>query len=259
MSRLVLLLLLWPLGANAQRTSRSECEQRYWRDDQYCEEREIRLPVRAAYSVDAGLNGGVTVIGWGRDEALLRARVQTHGRSESRARSIIDQVEIHTDGVIRAELPRSRDDEEGWSVSFELYVPRRTNLELNTNNGGIRLEEVEGSLRFSAVNGGIHLTDVAGDVRGSTQNGGLHVELGGERWRGSGLDVRTQNGGVDLQIPRDYSANLVTGTQNGGMRIDFPITVNGYVSRRIETRLGDGGPTVRAVTTNGGVQVRRGR
>jgi hypothetical protein len=260
MPRLSLMLLLVPVASGAQEVSRSECEERYSRNERYCEEREIRLPVRATYAVDAGQNGGVTVIGWGRDEVLLRARIQSHGRSESRARTLMERVRIRTDGVIRGDVSdvddRDRDD---WSISFELYVPRRTDLDLSTLNGGIRVEEVEGSLRFSAVNGGIHLTDVGGDVRGSTQNGGLHVELGGERWRGNGLDVRTQNGGVHLAIPRDYSANLVTGTQNGGMRIDFPITVNGYVSRRIETRLGDGGATVRAVTTNGGVQVRRSR
>lgn len=66
-----------------------------------------------------------------------------------------------------------------------------------------------------------------------------------------------RNGGVRLLIPDGYSAELVTGTVNGGIDIDFPITIQGRLGRRITTSLGDGGPTVRAVATNGGVQIQR--
>ena len=97
----------------------------------------------------------------------------------------------------------------------------------------------------------------AGDVRGRTTNGGLRVELDGDEWDGEGLDVQTTNGGVSLYIPDDYSARLVTGTVNGGIRIDFPIMVQGNIGRRITTDLGNGGKTVRVTTTNGGVTVRK--
>jgi hypothetical protein len=65
------------------------------------------------------------------------------------------------------------------------------------------------------------------------------------------------NGGVSLTIPRAYNARLETGTTNGGMNIDFPITVQGMLGKRIQTQLGSGGPVVRVVTTNGGVRVRQ--
>ena len=50
-------------------------------------------------------------------------------------------------------------------------------------------------------------------------------------------------------------SGTATGTTNGGMRVDFPITVSGSLSRRISTQLGSGGPKVRIVTTNGGVHI----
>jgi hypothetical protein len=68
----------------------------------------------------------------------------------------------------------------------------------------------------------------------------------------------TSNGGVHLLIPSSYSAQLETGTTNGGIDIDFPVTVRGRIGRRITTELGRGGPLIRAITTNGGVDVRRG-
>ena len=77
----------------------------------------------------------------------------------------------------------------------------------------------------------------------------------GHVWEGSGMDMRTTNGGVALQIPEDYNAHLETGTVNGGMRLGFPVTVQGRIDRELSVDLGRGGQTVRAVTTNGGVRV----
>jgi len=60
---------------------------------------------------------------------------------------------------------------------------------------------------------------------------------------------------VSLTIPRGYNARLETGTTNGGMRLDFPITVQGLIDKHIHTQLGSGGPLVRVITTNGGVRI----
>lgn len=144
------------------------------------------------------------------------------------------------------------------SVSYHVYIPRQSNLEAVTRNGGVSAQMVEGTLEFRAMNGGISLDQVGGDVRAETTNGGVNARLGGTTWRGRGLDLRTTNGGVSLTIPRGYNARLETGTTNGGMSVDFPITVQGRIGRHVETQLGSGGPLVRAITTNGGVRILSG-
>jgi hypothetical protein len=58
-------------------------------------------------------------------------------------------------------------------------------------------------------------------------------------------------------IPDGYNAVLESGTTNGRMTIDFPITVSGRIDRRIHTELGQGGALVKAITTNGGVTISR--
>jgi DUF4097 and DUF4098 domain-containing protein YvlB len=101
------------------------------------------------------------------------------------------------------------------------------------------------------------LDGVAGDVRARTVNGPLVVTLEGERWEGPGLDSETENGPVVLTLPARYSAHLETGTVNGPMSIDIPVTLQGRIDfHRISTDIGSGGATVRAVTTNGPVTVR---
>jgi DUF4097 and DUF4098 domain-containing protein YvlB len=128
---------------------------------------------------------------------------------------------------------------------------------LESRNGGITIVNVRGDLDFETTNGGLHLDGLAGNVRGRTTNGGVEVTLTGERWDGEAIDVRTTNGGVRLRVPESYSARLETRTVNGGTNIDFPVTVQGRLGKQLSTTLGDGGPLVRAETTNGGVRVSR--
>ena len=188
----------------------------------------------------------------------VEAKVHARAETQARARQIAQEVSILTDGgTIRAEGPKGGKDE-GWAVSFRLSVPARTDLLLETMNGGIGIEAVSGDLEFRAVNGGVSLVDVSGYVSGSTTNGGLSIELTGDRWEGEGLDVQTTNGGVNLQIPEGYSARLETGTVNGRLEIGFPVTVQGRLDKTLTTELGSGGKLIRAKTTNGGVKISRG-
>ena len=239
--------------------AQSWCEQDSWgRDgDHFCEVREMTLSPLDVLRVDGGQNGSVSIIGWEENEVLVRARVWARARSEGDAEAMADAIELTNEGGrIQAEGPRT-DRRETWSVSFEKYTPRDSNLELEARNGGISISDVRGEIAFRTQNGGVHLEGVGGDVRGRTQNGGLKVELAGDRWDGSSLDVETQNGGVTIDVPQGYSAEFETGTVNGGIDLDFPITVSGRLRSNIHTTLGDGGPLVRVKTTNGGVKVRQ--
>lgn len=254
-----------PATAQAVRVVENDewCERhRHYNDDddrvRLCEVREMTLAAdRSLIKIDGRANGGIKVEGWDRNEILLRAKVQATAESEADARAMMQEVELGLGSTIRASGPSTR-HREWWVVSYELSVPRSANLDLHTTNGGISIADVSGDIDFRATNGGIHLDGVSGDVRGRTTNGGLHINLTGSEWAGTGLDVQTTNGGVKLSVPEDYSAVLESGTVNGSMRIDFPITVQGQINRRtITTELGSGGRTIRATTTNGSVSIRR--
>lgn len=224
----------------------------------YCETREYVIPAGAALEVDAGQNGGISVAGWDRDEVRVVARIQARGDDEARAREIARAVDVQVGALIRADGPglrRSRD--EHWSVSYELQVPRRMGLRLDAHNGGIGLEDLAGEVEARTTNGGIAVLGGAGRIRGQTTNGGLRIELTGDTWQGDGLELRSTNGGVHIRVPEGYSAELETGTVNGGLELDFPITVQGRLQRTIRTTLGEGGPLIRAITTNGGVRIGR--
>jgi hypothetical protein len=260
-SSLALPLFLLATVAAAQTGERAErwrdnCE-RGWNNDRarFCELRTYTISPATRISVDAGPNGGVSFYGENRRDVRIVARVQATADDDATASAIAKQIRIITDGgQIRSEGPSQRGDD-SWSVSYDVYVPSRANLEANTENGGISAEEIQGEMNFEATNGGIHLSDVGGSVHARTTNGGVVANLSGTSWQGQGLDLQTTNGGATVYVPRGYNAQLETGTTNGGMRVDFPITVRGSLTRRISTQLGSGGPLVRVVTTNGGVHI----
>jgi DUF4097 and DUF4098 domain-containing protein YvlB len=223
-----------------------------------CEIREQSLaPSGSTIAIDGKRNGGVSVKGWDQNQILVRARVQTAAPTAQEAEALAREIRIETGGSkIFASGPENRPDYH-WDVSYEVLVPRRSDVSIETHNGGITIAEVNGHIDFSAMNGGVVLKKVAGTVKGSTTNGGLHIELTGDRWEGETLDVSTTNGGVVMSIPENYSANLQTGTVNGGISVDFPVTVQGDLKKQLAVNLGSGGATVRAMTTNGGVRIRR--
>jgi hypothetical protein len=247
--------------AGAQRGSDPDdwCRDGNRSDDQrtFCEVREYVVPAAgAALTVEAAPNGGINVEGSSRGDILVRARVSATARTEEEARALAAQVQVvATADRVSAEGPRTSGRGESWHVSYRLAVPTRTPLSLRTTNGGIGIDNVNSRVEFSTVNGGVKLSRMAGDVEGRTTNGGIDVDLDGSAWEGAGLNVQTTNGGVNLRIPERYSAHLETGTVNGSVRIDFPVTVQGSIGRSISTDLGSGGAPLRVRTSNGGVKI----
>jgi len=237
------------------------CRDRDWGGESrahYCEIRNTGFKAGGAVSVDPGENGAIRVSGWDRDSVAVTAKVQAQARTDDEARAIARAVRITAaDGNLRADGPATS-GRESWSVSFDVMVPRRTDLSARTVNGPIAVGDVTGKMDLDAVNGPLSLGGVGGDVHARTVNGPLEVTLSGSKWEGTGLDSETENGPVTLTIPSGYAAHLETGTTNGPMSFDFPITVQGRLSsRHIEADLNGGGPTIRAVTTNGPLTVRR--
>lgn len=258
-----LALALWAGTAGAQDWRVVSDQDWCHRDGDYdrdrakhCEVREATWAASSDLKVDAAPNGGIKVWAWDKDQIRVLAKVTAMADDEEEARRFASEVRLSGGARVNAEGPPSG-RRRWWSVAYHVWVPARTNLDLTSMNGGIALEGLRGRTEFETMNGGVQIVDAGGDVRGRTTNGGVKVTLTGSRWDGQGLDVTTTNGGVVLAVPEGYNAHLVTGTTNGRINLEFPVRVQGRLDRQITTDLGSGGPTIRAMTTNGGVVVRR--
>ncbi len=225
--------------------------------------REVTIPATGRLEVDGNQNGGISIRGENRNDVLVRACVRSWAKSQAEADNIVQTTRIETSPVVRGDGASEKNNS---SVSFEIIVPNRTDLKLDAQNGGLKVEGVEGNMELKTMNGGIKLSGVAGDIKGRTTNGGISVGLNGAGWTGTGLDVETVNGGIKIDLPSTFAANIETGTVNGGFKSDFPELQiekkdgdKSWYSRnkRVNASINGGGATVRAITTNGGVKIMR--
>jgi hypothetical protein len=260
---LVALTLAGPLAAQADVDEwLADCRRQDDGRARECRVRELGMrPPSGTLTVDPSENGGVAVYGWDRDSIGVVAKIEAEAGTAEDARELAEGVRIETAG---SEIQASGPDmgrRTHWSVSFDVYVPRHTNLSVATTNGPLSVQDVTGTMDLRAQNGPVSLDAVGGDITARVQNGPLSVELSGSSWSGPGLDAEATNGPVDLAIPERYNARLETGTVNGPMDLSFPmtVTVQGHLTNRIRTTLGEGGPPVRVVTTNGPLTIRRAR
>jgi len=256
----LLLALLFSVSVFAQPKPTLDCNHRgYQNRASFCEMREQSAAAGSVLSVDAGPNGGISIKGWDRSDILVRSQVNTYAPTDGEARNLALQVSIQAAGPnIRANGP-ARDSDHQWAVSYEIFVPSRSSMNLSTENGGVSISDVVGNLEFKTVNGGLALRRVGGYVHGNTTNGGVTIDLSGDRWEGQGLEVTTTNGGVRLRVPANYSAQLEAQTSSGGIHATgvAELLAPDQPAHRISTALGAGGATLKVTTINGGVSVSR--
>ncbi|MEO0740029.1 MAG: hypothetical protein AAF089_00335 [Bacteroidota bacterium] len=225
----------------------------------HCEVRPIRVDLTRPIRVDAGVAGGIAASGWDRDDATVEARILVFSSDERRARSLAEQVVFREGDALSASVPRTRRGEL-VDVSYRLRLPRHTELDLSTQNGGIDVRGMVGTTRYRTVNGGVDLTDLGGDVSGTTLNGSAQVRLTGTTWVGEGLDVHVVNGTLSLSLPEAYSASLDAQVTNGDLDYGIPTptpSATDILERRVaKLSLGDGGPLVRLRTQNGRLAIK---
>src|SRR5262249_54009401 len=121
-----------------------------------------------------------------------------------------------------------------------------------------------GKLDMEAENGGVSVTDCNGDIKVNVQNGGLALKLA-STWNGPGLEARAHNGGLSVEVPRDFKSTL----EVSGSRHSPIVCQDGACDRGQRTwnndddrilRIGAGDPVIRTSTLNGGIVVKnRGR
>ena len=167
-------------------------------------------------------------------------------------------------------------DSPNRSVSFDIEVPARANLQLHSVNGGdILVENVEGELDISNVNGGITLKDVGGTVNAGTTNGSVRATMTRVTAQKE-MAFTSLNGTVDVTLPPATKANLRLRSDHGDVYSDFDVqltqsapvveenrTGNGRYrisrNRSIVGAINGGGPEFELRTFNSNVYVRKGK
>jgi hypothetical protein len=226
------------------------------------------------------VHGGITVRGANRRDVLVVARPaadRASGRSDPDATGL-RRLPQTVGYRISEEANRVNigSDNPNRSVSFDVEVPVRTNVQLKTVNGGdVRVDSVDGEIDVSNVNGGITLTSVAGSVIAGTTNGNVRASLT-RVTADKEMAFTSLNGTIDVTLPSSTKASLRMRSERGDVYSDFDVQLkpeplptvsessNGRPRYRISRNrsivgtINGGGPEFELRTFNSNVYVRKG-
>lgn len=213
-----------------------------------------------------GQNGEIEVRAADGPQVEVRAEREVRANSDEAARELLQKLEIREEVAPDSVRISTAGEQSEWAppgfgrraqarVQYRVRVPAGLTLTFRTENGGVRLDNVNGRITATTTNGGITGTDLAGTLTAETVNGGIRVNLASVT---GDVNVSTTNGGVRLDLPTGTKANLEASWVNGGIDIDneFGVEEPDRRSRRLAAVLNGGGPTIKTASVNGGIRIR---
>jgi hypothetical protein len=215
------------------------------------------------------VNGTITVESWEQESVDIFAEIEVKSRNRKDAEDFMERVKIkveeHGDRIfVEADYPRSGDGgffdwlfgrKPQVKITFHVRVPSRTDTDMKSVNGNVRISEVRGDAELRSTNGRITADDMKGSVNAKTTNGGIKVRLT-DVDDADRMVLKTTNGGIELIMPHDVQANVTASTVNGGIHTDFSLKVRGkFNSKKIRGTLNGGGIEIDLHTVNGGLRI----
>ena len=165
-------------------------------------------------------------------------------------------MRVHSSG--RRDRWNDRDDDwDDLQIDINVRMPKGHELTAGSVSGDVSVAGAEGDVRVSSVSGNVRLdAPKASRVRASSVSGDVEVRI--HELTGTGaLSFTSVSGNVDVDLPKGVDADVTMRTVSGSMESDFPLTLNGRMSRNsFEARIGKGGRELEVRTVSGDVRLR---
>ena len=174
--------------------------------------------------LEAARNGGIAVVGWERNDILIKTCKAAAGASEAEGKRRLEQIRLRVEG---GEVSAGGPVEEGlWVAHILAFVPKGMKLEMAATNGPISLRKFQGTVNLRtlngpisiqhssgeisarATNGPVSLSGSSGNIHIEVQNGPLDINLTSDRWKGAGLEASARNGPIALRLPSGYRSGV---------------------------------------------------
>ena len=246
-------------------------EQSFPFDDVY--RIELELPVR----------GNIELVATGSKMVRVTLTKRLLDGHEASTKAYLDSIVLagtREEGTLqlKAHLPNDARFQSTSEIENQLQLdcvietPPDVAIRLQTKTGDIRLRRIRGKIEIATGTGNVHLDETQGNYRVSvtkgnvtgkilltrgqneikTQNGS--VELAVLDAVAAPMNVTADGGSVQLQLPRDYAADVAFESENEQVVISLPVQSSDG-SRMLNllagtARLNEGGPLLRLTATD---------
>jgi DUF4097 and DUF4098 domain-containing protein YvlB len=209
-------------------------------------EKSLRLDAGGRFSLDTDM-GSVTVTG----TAATGARIVV----TSKRRELDDLLRFtfrEDAGAVAVTARRRHGHVFGWfnsggdSVHWEIQVPERTGLDIDTSGGAIKIASLQSDAKLETSGGRIEVRGLVGDLDAHTSGGGIALD----RIRGK-MRVETSGGGIE---GTELDGTIDADTSGGSVDLD---RVTGDIRAHSSgggIQIRDAGGRVEADTSGGGIE-----
>jgi len=123
---------------------------------------------------------------------------------------------------------------------------------MSTSDGNVKALAVKADkIKAKSSDGDLDLEISGGELEARTSDGDIDVTLS----TSMAVDLSTSDGDITIRAPKDFGARIDLKGEH--VKLGGKVAIEGEVSdRRISGILGDGGPTVRARTSDGSVALK---
>ena len=181
------------------------------------------------------------------------------------------------------------------SLRVEVHMPKDADLDVNTGDGSVEADSINGNLNVRTGDGHITVQGAKGNIQlrtgdGHIEGNGLdgraeittgdgHVNIEGRfdslnirtgdgsvtarAGKGSTVgapwNIHTGDGSVDLELPGEMQANLDASTHDGRISLGIPVMVEGtFSSTKIFGKMNGGGQPIVVRTGDGSIRLNKG-
>jgi len=214
-------------------------------------------------------NGDISISSWNEDKVLITAYKTVHFSRDHEADKVLREIEIEIqqkDDELEI-ITRGPEQDSGffgkllngdrisYTVDYELRVPERIDLNLQTANGNIDIRAIEGRLKLETTNGSIEAEGVDGPVKCQTTNGSIRIDFNDVPDEDK-MSFVTINGSIRLLLPDYFGGQIDAKTINGNIESDFPIKVDrSWFQKHFHGQVNQGNCSLYCSTVNGNIDL----
>ena len=171
-------------------------------------------------------SGSITITGADVTDCSVAAQIRVQAPTEEEAREIAEQVKIKLEPVgqtltVKAEKP-PRKRRRSISISYDITVPKQTNVECGSSYGAIKLSGIDGDVKGKTSSGSISAEDIQGSAQLDTSYGpvtcrnitGDNIQL-----KSSSGSIRAENIVGSVNLNTSYGSITCDGISGGDIKL----------------------------------------
>jgi hypothetical protein len=143
-------------------------------------------------------DGWITITSGDVTECNVTATIIARAASDDKARRIAEEAKVKLEKfgsklTVKLEKPALWTNE-SVDIQFAAVVPRNCNIEVNTDDGAITTENINGNIELKTDDGRVNISQINGNIKVRSGDGSITIKD-----VNSGNEVYNNNGWIDIQ------------------------------------------------------------